>query len=381
MLMKKIVSIVLCMSLIFCSAVKAMAAESSWAEADRHMYMPQGSTIAKVIVVNGSTFLDISSLTFYMGWDQWKKTGSANEYFGPRGKELSMCVFPNSNKALLNDQEITMPLSSFTYKDRTYVPLSYICQTLGYTVYWRAQDRTIYIQDPKYAEQASEIVTKSLAAVGQSGKVKTSLVDNTKMHYFADNYSLETKGEIYTDLVNGIAYRNDASNLFNERRSEYNRTSERYYTKNQYVTAKGIYTLQADGRYVKEPVPPQNISTMDMASKSVMTDPELFLNSAFVSKDWNGDIEIKSQTDIGLLLSVGFHIYIPEEAKSLTWSKTNQTVIYDKDTYLPKKMNLYLSATYIPDARTGEKMLLIYEHQYTFDFTSEMNVMLPPGVE
>lgn len=379
--MKKIVSIVLCLSLIFCSALTAMAADDSWVETERNLYMPQGATIADAIVVNGTTFLDLSSLNFYMGWTQWKKAGSTNEYFGSRDDDTSMCVFPNSNKALLNDKEITMPFSTFTHKGQTYVPLSFVCQSMGYVVEWRAKDNAIYIQQPATMQNAAEVTIKSMEAVAQKAQVKTSLNNKTKMHYFGDSYTLESKGEIYTDIVKNIAYRNDASHLINQRYEEYNRTPEKSYTRNQYVTANGIYTLQANGSYLKEPVPPQNISTMDMASKSVMTDYELFLNSAYVSKDRNGDIQIESQTDVGLLLSIGFDIYIPEEAKSLTWSNTHQTITYDKDTYLPKKMELRLNATYIPDAKRGEKMLLIYEHQYTFDFNTSMNITLPAGVE
>lgn len=377
--MKKILGIFLS-AFLMVSAVSAAFAETSWVEAKRNIMMPAGSSIANVIMVDGVTFIPLDSLTFFMNWTEFKKSGSDNRYFGTYDKSIYMCVFPNSNKALLNDKEITMPVAAFMHKDQLYVPLSFICKALGNTVLWRADTNTIYIQSPEETQKANDIIINSLTAVSQQKKLKTTYNNKTSMLYYADNYALESKGEMKVDLLQNVAHDLYTSNLFNERYAEYNRKPESTTTRESYVTANGIYELKGSS-YVKGPVPPENISTMDMASKSILTDYELFLNSASVSKDGNGDYAIKSKTNVGVLMSTGFHIYLPEEAKSLEWRDSYQTITYDKTTFLPKKMELSLYASYIPDPKFNEKMSLHYTHQYLFDFTSDFHIVLPVGVQ
>lgn len=381
--MKKLISVIMCFLIIFSSFTFAMTdsayADNAYVETKKNLYMPMGSTITNVIIKEDVTFIRMGSLSFFLGLNAYGKVNSENKYYRPYGSDISICVFPDSNKLLLNDAETTMPVSTFSYKNDIYVPLKFLCETMGYTVHWRDEKNAIYIQKPEITQKASEIVSKSTSAVSGKSKVKTISDNKTTMNYYGDRYAIETKGELNTDMSKNIAYSYDISNIFNEKWSQYNRVPEETYSVQKYVTANGIYTL-ANNKYIKDPVLPENISTMDMASKSILTDYELFLNSASVSTDQNGDYVIKSKTNVGILIKVGFDIYMPEHTSTLTWSDTYQEVTYDKDTYLPKNMTLYLSATYIPNPTDGEKMLLIYEYKYNFDFNSELQVVLPEGV-
>lgn len=246
-------------------------------------------------------------------------------------------------------------------------------------------------QSPDNYQQALDIVTKSAEAVNNKNYVTTTFSDYVNLSSDQpERYFVESIGTMSTDMKYYISRNQHTSTLFNGYYDSIQHTREQIYVSKdpldawnslEYITANGIYSLNDRGTYDKEPVPPENISTMDMANKSVQTDLNLFLYSARVSKNHNGLITLKAQTDVGILMKVGFDIYMPVETESLQWKPSYQTIQYDSQTYLPQNMELSLHASYQYGGGQNQKANLSYYHTYAFDFNKAVQINLPDGVE
>lgn len=385
--MKKLITFLLSTMLILSMVTVSVSAESQYTTIEREIHVLGGSTTAKVIVKNGITMVALDNLVFYLGAGAGQISGKQALF----GQDHKIAIEENSKNAILDGNQVIMPEASFVTNGELYVPLTFVVESLGYLVYWREQTQTIYIQSPKYFAQALEIVEKSLQSVQSKPSVTTNYTNYTNLSSDGpDRYFLESKGTMHTNMKDNIAQDTDTSIMYNgyydsiqnEPVQTYVSTDSIDSWKNvKYITANGIYYQTDNGSYIKEPVPPENISTMDMATKSVQIDPKLFLYSATIHKDYDNTLSIKAETDIGLLLKVGFDIYMPDTSSSLKWTETYQTIEYDPVTALPKNLKLSLYA----DCKYGQgdyqKINLGYMHNYTFDFNTPINISLPDGVK
>lgn len=385
--MKKLITILLSTMLILSMVAVSVSAESQYVTIKREIHVMGGSTTANVIVKNGITMVSLDSLGFYLGTGVGSISGKPALF----GQDHKIAIEENSKNAILDGNQVTMPEASLIINGNLYVPLTFVVESLGYLVYWREQTQTIYIQSPKYFAQALEIVEKSLQSVQSKSFVTTNYTNYTNLSSDEpDRFFLESKGTMCTNMKDNIAQDIDASIMYNgyydslqnEPVQTYVSTDPIDSWKNiKYITANGIYYQTDNSSYIKEPVPPENISTMDMATKSVQIDPELFLYSATIDKDYDGVLSIKAETDIGLLLKVGFDIYMPETSNSLKWTETYQTIEYDPVTALPKNLKLSLYADYKYGQGDYQKINLGYIHNYNFDFNTPINISLPNGVK
>ena|GEM_PF-1476675 len=358
---------------------------------ERHIRVLGGSTIGKVIIIDDITMIDISSLAFYI-------SGSPISNNGIRKGDHEFTVDVGTATAYVDGKQVTMPVKSFAYNGGVYVPLSFAVKSLGLMLYWREQSQTIYIQKPEYYQAAYELIQKSAEAVKGKKGVTTSYVTYTNLSSDQpDRYFVESTGVMTTDMENNTAKDQYTQTLYNGYYSSVEHKPVQIYVSKDpldrldslcYVTANGIYYLNEKGGYDKEPVPPENVSTMDMASKSVLTDLDLFLYSATISQEYTGEsfskdhmvTVLKAETDIGILLKVGFNIYMPAESQTLKWTQTYQTIRYDPKTFLPQDMNLRLRASFQYGEDASQLINLDYDHTYEFDYEKEVQVILPEGV-
>lgn len=388
--MKKLLSFLLSVLMLLSMNGLCVFAEPQYTQVEREIRVLGGSTTADVIIKNGVTMISFDSMAFYLNTG----VGSIEGRQAIFGYKHKFSVEEGTKNAFLDGEKVTMPEASFVYDNQLYVPLTFVAQSLGYVVYWREQTKTIYIQSPENYAQALEIVQKSLKAIQEKSAVTTNYTNYTNLSSGQpERYFVESKGVMSTNMKNNIAKDSSQSTVYNGYYDSIEKKPVQIYVNTdpvdswssyKYVTENGIYYQTGADSYTKQPVPPENISTMDMATKSVFTDPDLFLYSATIHEDYGNSfskiskISIKAETDIGLLLKIGFDIYMPQETNSFNWTETYQTIEYDPVTYLPQNLNLSLYANY---EYGGDTVHLDYIHNYNFDFGTPVSITLPNNVQ
>lgn len=380
MKMKKFVSVFLALVFLIGLCLPA-AADTSYAEVKRSLRLPYGSaTTATLLNVDNKYAISLDNLIFFLDLKSRGSVGSKDTVITSSDGSVEITITPGSDTVKINGKSSKMPFASFTYNNSLYVPFTYLCGALNLKTYTH-KNGTLYIQDASQYKLAEEIMNNSLAAVWQQKTLKTTSNQNTKMQYYVDTGELVSTGVTYTDLENMVAYSYTQGTYSLGKTYRDNPTStEKLADTYEYITPSGIYSRNAGGTYDKEPPLPENISVVDMATKSVYSDTELFLYSATVEKSGN-TYTVKAQTDIGSLTQVHFTFYMPEVVNTLNWTDASQTITYDAGTYLPKTLSLRFYADYVPDASTSEKMYLTYENEYIFKFGAPVDIKLPVGVE
>lgn len=382
--MKRTISVFLILLLVVQSSYLNVFAATKYPVIKCNVHTLGGSSIADLIVVNDQIMVDFNDLAFYLR----AETGTISAVPFLKQNGHTVVIASGTTSATVDKTKIQMPAASFTQDNRLYVPLNFVVESIGYMSYFRKQNQTIYIQNPENYQKAQNILNKSLEVIKTKTNITTTFKNYTNLSSDEpERYFVEGIGTIQTSLKNNIAHTNSIDTVYNGYYDSVERNPVQTYVDPDpvdswkifdYVTSNGIYTLDSKENFIKESVPPENISTMDMASKSAQIDKDLYLYSARIDEDDNGNISVKAETDVGLLVKVGFDIFMPKETNSLKWSETYQTVIYDPKTYLPIQMDLYLNSNYI-DKSLG-KVYLEYMHKYNFDFNKTFDIKLPEGV-
>lgn len=385
--MKKLISILILILMILSMTGNFVYAEPQYVEAEREIHVLGGSATGKVVIKDGVTMIALDEIGFYLSTGAGTKKGNPALF----GQKHEIAIEQGTATAFVDDEKVIMPQASFVKNGRLYVPLTFVVESLGYLVYWREKTQTIYIQSPEYYAEALVILQKSLESVEEKSYVTTSYINHTNLNSAQpERYFIESKGVMSTDMKNNVAQDAEQSTVYNGYYDSFNKKPVQTYVSTdpvdswqtfKYITENGIYYQTDTDSYNKEPVPPENISTIDMATKSVFTDPELFLYSATIDTNRDSSISINAETDIGILLKVGFDIFMPSETDSLQWTETYQTIKYDPVTYLPKNLKLSLYANYQHEQEDYGTVHLEYMHDYSFDFNTPVEITLPDSVK
>lgn len=98
----------------------------------------------KPINSNGRVLLPFRELFEFfeldVSWDDKSKTATA------RNKEKEIVITVNDTKAYVNGEEKTLDVSAKIINSKTYVPMRFVAEALGYSVNWDQQRQTVMLR-------------------------------------------------------------------------------------------------------------------------------------------------------------------------------------------------------------------------------------------
>lgn len=114
----------------------------------------------------------------------------------------------DSNKALVNGEEIVLDTIPVIYKDNTYIPVKFIAQSLGMKVVWDGSSRSVIIRNLDEFNKIKDIIEKSNKAMSEVNncKVKVDISSATKQENMSFYVGMQIDSNI--DLVNKKMYMN-----------------------------------------------------------------------------------------------------------------------------------------------------------------------------
>lgn len=186
--MKKIVSILLSISLIFIFTMQAVADEPN-----EISVLVDGEKITFDVppqIINGRTMVPIRAIFEAMGaivtWDGNTKTVTAQ-----RGNNIVKMSLGSCNVDV-NGAVTQMDISPALIDDRTLAPARYVAESFGYTVQWNGETRNVNITSPE-----TELLTVHYIDVGQADAILIEADDKTML---IDGGNVEDSDLIYSYL-------------------------------------------------------------------------------------------------------------------------------------------------------------------------------------
>ena len=138
--MKKIISLILCVAMIFsCFTFAAFANDEISIIIDgKKLTMDQNP-----VIVDGRTLVPLRAIFEGIGakvdWDDTSKTAIGKK----DGKEIKIQI--NNTVAKVDGNDVTLDVPAQLINSRTLVPVRFISESLGLKVDWEAQTRTVII--------------------------------------------------------------------------------------------------------------------------------------------------------------------------------------------------------------------------------------------
>lgn len=192
--MKKYISVSIILALILtCFTVPTFAANSVTEKPDVKIVIngQLGTYKDTPINLNNRTLLPLREILVNLG------VNDDNEHIAWNGKEKSVTVSKDStkiylkigsNKATVNGKEIVLDTSPVVYKDRTYIPVNFVAQSLGKKVVWDGSSKSVLVRDEEGFNQIKSILNKTNTAMDSiencKGKVNASVttdIDESKI--------------------------------------------------------------------------------------------------------------------------------------------------------------------------------------------------------
>lgn len=130
------------------------------------------------INMNNRTLLPLRGILVNLGVE------NDNEHIAWNSKDKSVIVKKGSteiylkigsNKATVNGKEITLDASPVVYKNRTYIPVNFIAQSLGMKVIWDGSSKSVLIREQEEFNQIKSIIEKSNTAMNEIKNCKAKM--------------------------------------------------------------------------------------------------------------------------------------------------------------------------------------------------------------
>lgn len=172
--------------------------------------------LSSVINKDGYTlvaFRDLlGMLDVKVDWDSFKRSITAKK------DDKTLVIYVDTNKAILNGEDIDMPVGLEIIDGNTYVPLRFICEALGMKVDWDQQKRNVDIETGKDGYLVLNIKNKNSnnnKKISYEDAIKIATSKNTELKNLEDldNYVNKVKSGLYTKL-DEVDYSGNVSNQF-----------------------------------------------------------------------------------------------------------------------------------------------------------------------
>ncbi|MCX7920964.1 MAG: copper amine oxidase N-terminal domain-containing protein [Clostridia bacterium] len=289
------------------------------------------------------------------------------------GKEKSIAITKDSIKiylkigsktAYVNDKAVTIDAAPMIYKGKTYIPASFVAQSLNKKVVWHSNSSTIYIRDEKEFNRIKDILNKAIESTKNVKKYKCEEVEKTTNKFGNEKeYSYTSKTLHDLDKDNKIkheTYRTQHNN------GDILETEYYYFNNSEYKkfdkAEKWTKTIYDESEY------------------------ELFFNST----NAENIIGINDYVCAGLIADEDLNTRVltlkgnvcflepANESNSYTVSQAYAEIQIDKETNVINKLLIKLTATFSP--LSPDKLYSSYESTYTYsEFNGNFEV-IPPKV-
>jgi hypothetical protein len=374
--MKKYLSIsFILFILMICFTVPAFAANSSITEMPNVKIIIDGQAGTyenTPINMNNRTLLPLKGILVNLG------VKDDNEHIIWNGKEKSVTVLKDStkiylkigsNKATVNDKEIVLDASPVVYKDRTYIPVNFIAQSLEMKVVWDGSSKSVLIREQEGYERIKGIIEKTNNAMNNikncSGKI--DILVSTEQDGMS--FDVDMNMDIAIDVLMKKAYMNmkmDMSIINMD--IDYYFSDNTLYMKNP-LSEQWEKSTMSEEEYNKIFDEKANIDILDM-SDALCAGLKEFESS-------NPDeILLKGDVFLGDLMNmVGENQ--GTDLSNVMFDKFNVEISLDRNTYRMNGIKMVTTYSMFEDATLGADMTI--KCQYT-DYNSDIDIVVPEDV-
>ncbi|QNU68062.1 copper amine oxidase N-terminal domain-containing protein [Ruminiclostridium herbifermentans] len=361
--------------LMICFIVPAFAANNTITEMPNVKIIIDGQagTYEDIpINMNNRTLLPLRGILVNLG------VNNDNEHIVWNSKEKSVTVLKDSakiylkigsNKATVNGKEIVLDASPVVYKDRTYIPVNFIAQSLGMKVVWDGSSKSVLISEQNEYNRIKDILEKANAAMDEiktcNGKMDISMATEQD----GISFDIDMNMDIAIDVLKKKAFMNMKMDM-----SIINMDMDLYFTDN---------TL-----YMKNPLSDQwEKSTMSEKDYNKIFDEKANIDILDISDTLCAGLkEVKSSKPDEILLKgnvfLGDLLNMVGENQGTDLSNAifdnfNVEISLDKNTYLLNSIKMVTSFSIAGDETQGAEMTI--KCQY-LDYNSDINIVVPEDV-
>ena len=361
--------------LMICITIPAFAANSSITEMPNVKIIIDGQagTYEDIpINMNNRTLLPLRGILVNLG------VNNDNEHIVWNSKEKSVTVLKDStkiylkigsNKATVNGKEIVLDASPVVYKDRTYIPVNFIAQSLGMKVVWDGSSKAVLIREQEEYNRIKGILEKANAAMDEikscNGKMDISM--STQQ----DGISFDI--DMYADMAIDVLKKNAFISMKMDM---------------SIINMDMDFYLDDNTLYMKNPLSEQwEKSTMSEDEYNKLFDEKANINILDMSdalcaglKEVKGsnldEILLKGDVFLGDLMNMVGSSQ-GTDLSNVKFDKFNVEISLDKNTYLLNNIKMVTSFSLAEDETQGADMTI--ECQYS-DYNSDINIVVPEDV-
>ena len=270
----------------------------------------------------------------------------------------------DSNKATVNDKELILDANPVIYKDKTYIPVKFIAQSLGMKVVWDGSSRSVLIRNLDEFNKIKDIIEKSNKAMAEvkNCKMKMDISADTKQKSMSFNIGMQIDGSI--DILNKKMYMNMKMNM-----AALNMNMDMYFADKT--------------TYMKNPL----TNEWEKETLSQSEYDEIFANNSTTDiLDATGALcaglkEVESQKENEILLKgdvfLGYLFNMENKScdfKDVDYDMLNFKISLDKNTYTIN--NIVMETNYHSKENSLENANMKIKCDYS-DYNSKIEIVIP----
>ena len=361
--------------LMICITIPAFAANSSIKEMPNVKIVIDGkigSYENAPINMNNRTLLPLKGILVNLG------VKNDNEHIMWNGIEKSVTVLKDStkiylkigsNKATVNGKEIVLDASPVVYKDRTYIPVNFIAQSLGMKVVWDGSSKSVLIREQEEYNYIKGILEKSNAAMDEikscNGKVDISLTTEQD----GSSFDIDMDMDIAIDVLKKKSHMSMKMDM-----SIINMDIDFYFADNTLYMKNPLSeqwekSTMSESEYNKIFDEKSNIDILDMSDTLCAGLKEVVSSNP-------DEILLKGDVFLGDLMNMAGENQGTDLSKVI-FDKFNVEISLDKNTYLMNSIKMVTSYSMAEDETQVADMTI--ECQYS-DYNSDINIAVPEDV-
>ena len=161
------------------------------------------------ISLNGRTLLPLKEILVNLG------VQDDNEHIQWNSAERSVTIVKDSqklylkigsDKATVDSEEVVLDAAPIIYKDKTYIPVKFVAQSLGKKVIWDGSSKSVLIRDEEQFNHIKDILVKSDAAMKAIKDCKMNLDASVDTKQGSMSYNLGINSNVSIDMLKKKVY-------------------------------------------------------------------------------------------------------------------------------------------------------------------------------
>lgn len=324
------------------------------------------------ITVSDRTLLPLREILTNLG------VKNDNEHIIWNGKESSVTIIKDSqkiylkigsDKATVNGEEVVLDTKPVLYKNKTYIPVRFVAQSLGKKVIWDGGSKSVLIRDEAEFTRVQNLLKKMDNAMNATTSYQMDIDSSTAMKVDGVSTPIDYTLTSKFDSINKNMYMNMQMNILGTKLG-----AETYSVDNvEYSKDPG-----SDKWVRKELAEEESNEKFEENSKENSFDPSDVLSAGLKEIESENPDEILLKGEV--LSEDLFEMATFEDKKAISgykFDKFNVEISLDKNTYLLNKWTM--TATYKLDAGSSHKINISIEVVFS-DFNSDIQIEVPKEV-